>query len=421
VKPKRFMLIAGEASGDTLAAELIPALREQLTDIEATPTADYQPLHASLEPRFFGAGGPRMAAAGVELAFDMTAHSVIGLSDAVKNYFKFRRIFNQLYRLALEREPDAIICIDFFYFNASFARAIRNYTRPRRDWFHDWRPKIIQYVSPQVWASREERAREVARNFDLLLSIVPFEKDWYAKRVRRLRVEFVGHPILDRYGVQSSKLESGTPSSILDPPSSPLILLLPASRPKEVIRHVPVMLEALKILRSAVPTLRARMVLPNETLVRQARTLGLAPDLQIQAGDLPQSLSEADLALAKTGTITLDCAYFGVPTVTMYKTSRLTYEIVRRIVKVNTITMPNLLANEPIFPEFVQDAATPQNIAAAALELLRDEPRRAKMKMKLSQIIASLGSPGARERAAKAIIGLLPESSVARRTAELAS
>src|SRR5713226_2303910 len=125
MRPKRFMLIAGEPSGDILAAELVQALREELTNLEATPTTDYQPLHASLEPRFFGAGGPRMAAAGVELAFDMTAHSVIGFWDAFKNYPTFRRLFNQLYQLALEHEPDAIICVDFFAFNGRFAHAIR--------------------------------------------------------------------------------------------------------------------------------------------------------------------------------------------------------------------------------------------------------------------------------------------------------
>src|SRR5437016_14603859 len=110
------MVIAGEASGDLLAAELVKALQEEVTNAQSTPTADYQPLHASLEPRFFGAGGPRMAAAGVELAFDMTAHSVIALSDVLKNYFTFRRLFHQLFELELEREPDASICVDFFGF-----------------------------------------------------------------------------------------------------------------------------------------------------------------------------------------------------------------------------------------------------------------------------------------------------------------
>src|SRR2546421_1543436 len=170
------MLIAGEASGDLLAAELVQALRDELAEAEAVPTNDFQPLHTSLEPRFFGAGGPRMAAAGVELAIDLTALSIIGLSDAAKNYFKFRRIFQQLHHLALEREPDAIICVDFSGFNRRFAHAIKGYVRSRQDWFHDWAPKIIQYASPQVWASRSGRAYQMARDFDLLLSIIPFEK-----------------------------------------------------------------------------------------------------------------------------------------------------------------------------------------------------------------------------------------------------
>ena len=141
-----------------------------------------------------------MAAAGVDLAFDMTAHSVVGLSEVLKNYFKFRRLFHQLFQLALERQPDAIICVDFSGFNRRFAHAIRQYTRAHADWFHDWNPKLIQYVSPQVWASREGRAYQMARDYDLVLSIFPFEKDWYAKRVPQLPVEFVGHPIVDRYG-----------------------------------------------------------------------------------------------------------------------------------------------------------------------------------------------------------------------------
>src|SRR6266705_5494609 len=127
MRPKSFMLIAGEASGDMLAAELVQALRLELLEAEAILTTDFQPLHGSLEPRFFGAGGPRLAAAGVELAFDMTAHSVIGLSGAVKNYLKFRRLFQCLRILALEREPDAIICVDFAGFNRRFAHAIQQH------------------------------------------------------------------------------------------------------------------------------------------------------------------------------------------------------------------------------------------------------------------------------------------------------
>src|SRR2546429_3889531 len=129
MKPKTFMLIAGETSGDMLAAELVQALREDLLERESETTNDYQPLYTSLEPRFFGAGGPRMAAAGVDLAFDMTEHSVIGLADAIKHYLKFRRLFNRLYLSALERQPDAIIGVDFSGFNLPFACAIKAYTR----------------------------------------------------------------------------------------------------------------------------------------------------------------------------------------------------------------------------------------------------------------------------------------------------
>jgi lipid-A-disaccharide synthase len=416
MRHKTFMLIAGEASGDLLAAELVYALREEFAACEPILTHDYQPLYASLEPRFFGAGGPRMATAGVDLAFDLTAHSVTGLSDVLKDLLKFRRLLVQLYELALEREPDAIICVDFGAFNLRLAHAIREYVRYHQDWFHTWNPKIIQYVSPQVWASREGRARQIARDFALLLSIIPFEKEWYAKRVPQLLVEFVGHPIVDLYasakcGLRSAEAGAG-PSSILHRPSfsaePPLIVLLPGSRPGELSRHLPVMFGALAILRASFPNLRARMVLPTETLVQQAKSFGLPADVDVQSGGLPESLAQAHIALASTGTVTLECAYFGVPTVAMYKTSWMTFQVARHLVTVKHLAMPNLLAKEEVFPEFLQHAATPENIARAAVGLLRDDARRTRIKSKLAESVASLGPPGASHRAASAILRLLP-------------
>src|SRR5207248_7752326 len=147
MRPKTFMVIAGEASGDLLAAELVKALRAELNSAEDQPTHDVQPLHANLAPRFFGAGGPRLAEAGVELAFDLTAHAVVGLIEVLKNYRKFKRLFEQLAQLAVRREPDAIICVDFSGFNRRFAHRIKNYVRARRGPFSNWEPKIIQYVS----------------------------------------------------------------------------------------------------------------------------------------------------------------------------------------------------------------------------------------------------------------------------------
>ncbi len=395
------MLIAGEASGDLLAAELVEALRRELNREPLACTWDYQPLRASLEPRFFGAGGPQMAAAGVELAFDLTAHSVTGISDVLKNYAKFRRLFNQLYQIAREREPDVIICVDFSGFNRRFGHAIQQYTRSRQDWFHDWNPKVIQYVSPQVWASRENRVYQMARDFDRVLSIFPFERDWYAARVPELRVEFVGHPIVDRY----QHLQKSESSTVVA--ASPTVLLLPGSRPHELARHLPVLLQALDKMRAAMPQIHAQLVLPTEALLTQAKSNGLPATLEIRVGGLAEALLKADLALASTGTVTLECAYFGVPTVALYKTSWLTWQIAKRIVTVKYAAMPNLLANQEVFPEFIQDAASADNIARAALELLRDQQRRQKIKKQLTEVAASLGPPGAARRAAEAIVETL--------------
>ena len=266
--PKRFMLIAGEASGDMLAAELVRELRAGI-DRRRTYTHDLQPLQADLAPRFFGAGGPCMAAAGVELAFDMTQHSVIGLSDVLKNYFKFKRLFDQLFKIATEREPHVIICVDFSGFNRRFAAAIKQHVRARRGTFNNWEPKIVQYISPQVWASREERAYQIARDFDLLLSIFPFEKQWYAARVPRLRVEFVGHPMVDRH----ASAERGVRSEELSALENPLVLLLPGSRKRELERHFPLMVEAFAKISRTLPAARAVAVLPNERLATIARTI----------------------------------------------------------------------------------------------------------------------------------------------------
>ena len=398
--PRRFMLIAGEPSGDMLAAELVTQLKSTISR-QSSYATDVQPLRADLAPRFFGAGGPRMMGAGVELAFDMTQHSVIGLTDVLKNALKFRRLFQQLFHVALERQPHAIICVDFFGFNGRFANYVMNYIREQEGTFNNWHPKIIQFVSPQVWASREGRADKMARNFDLLLSIFPFEKDWYAARLPKFPVEFVGHPMIDRYRLSPEFTPKSDPPGV---PPGPLILLLPGSRPAELERHLPVMFGAVRILRRTVPDARIRLVVPLPELVDQAAGFLPPPDLETRCGGLAESLSEATLALASTGTVTMECAYFGVPAVTLYKTSLFNYQVAKRIVKVKWLTMPNILADAPLYPEFIQGAASAENIARAALDLLKDAARREKVRARLGEIVSTLGGPGAACRAAEAIM-----------------
>jgi len=167
------------------------------------------------------------------------------------------------------------------------------------------------------------------------------------------------------------------------------------------------MLDAWAILRRVIPNLNARMVLPDEALVQQAKELGVPESVRVQCGELPNALIQSDVAVASTGTVTMECALFGMPTVALYKTFWGNFVIAKNIVKVKYLAMPNLLANEEIFPEFIQHSAAGDTIAQATLELLRDDARRARVKARLSEIMASLGEPGANLRAAKAIMYLL--------------
>jgi lipid-A-disaccharide synthase len=371
--PKTIMVVAGDPSGDAIAADLVRALAAALP---AT--------------RFIGAGGPRMAEAGVANSFDLTADAVIGLSDVLQKLPRFGRYKRELTRLAAAQKPELIILVDFSYFNQKLARALRRQGCP------DWRPRIVKYVSPQVWASRPGRAAGMARDFDLLLCLFPFEKDWYARHVPKFRVEFVGHPMFDRYPAPARK-----PSQV------PSVLLLPGSRRAELKRHLPVMLGAACLIAAKHPA-RFRLVAPSEEMAALVRAFpsGAGPEIEIQIGHLEKALSETTVAIASTGTVTLECAYFGVPTVALYKTSLQTYLIARQVVTVKYLSMPNILAGEALYPEFIQHQATAANLAGAAWELLANPARRAEIQAKLARVISTLGGPGAADRAAAAILKL---------------
>jgi lipid-A-disaccharide synthase len=196
-----------------------------------------------------------------------------------------------------------------------------------------------------------------------------------------------------------------------DASDSPVIVFLPGSRPSEIKRHLPVMNDVLKHIHSALPKAHAVMVL-SDRLAVLARQLGLAGEFELRP-NLSQELARADLAVAKSGTVTLECAFFRVPTVVMYKASVLTYVAAKCIIQVKWVAMPNILANEEVFPEFIQSKATAENIARAALELLRDTARRNRVKARLGAIAASLGEPGAAQRAADEILKLLETKSAA--------
>ncbi len=384
VKPLEFMLIAGEPSGDLLAGELVEALRREVAARGAPP------------PRFVGAGGPRMADAGVELVLDLTRFAIIGLADVLRNLWRLRQILEQMLDLACSRRPDVIICVDYGGFNRRFAAALRSRLRGDR------RPQLVQYVSPQVWASRPGRARTLARDLDLLISILPIEKPWYARRFPELRVEFVGHPIVDRHPAARTA----------EPPQvdgAPRVVLLPGSRPSEVFRHWPLMVEAARRVHRE--TRAAWVAVFNDDVIRRlaldADDAG-GLDLRTRVGGLSEELSRAVLAVASTGTVTLECALWRVPTLAIYKASWSTYQIARRIIRVRHLALPNLLARQPVMPEFLQDNATADVIAAEIGRLLRDSDLRRSIREDLSEVAAQLGPSGAAGRAAHAILSLLP-------------
>ena len=379
---KSFMLIAGEASGDTLGAELVKALRAEAPDDKLT---------------FFGAGGPKLAAAGAKLAFDLTAHAVVGIVEVLKNYGKFKNFFDQLLALALEKKPGYIILIDYPGFNLRFAKALKQKVRSLSKTDSNWSPKIIYYVSPQIWAWHESRIHQITRDIDLMLAIFPFEKAWYAQRKPNFKVEFVGHPLVDRYAPEKERLAALQ--------KEPTLLLLPGSRVREIKKHLPVMLEAARRI-TAEQKIRLRVVLPSPAMQNLARSVADLFGVAVQTGELATALASATAAIAASGTVTMECAYFQVPTVVIYKTSWSTYLLGRTFIGVKYLAMPNLLADQQIYPEYIQSQANPENIYQATKDLLNNPTRRATIKSQLQTVIATLGEPGASHRAAQAILSL---------------
>ena len=388
---RTILMIAGEASGDTLGAELIESIRQK-------------PKGENIN--FIGAGGPKMEAAALRSEFDLSEHAVVGIWEVLKNYFKFRRLFRQLFELATRREPDAIVLIDYPGFNLRFAKAIRRYNTHGDGAFGGWQPKIVCYVSPQLWAWKEGRIKQIAKDIDLMLSIFPFEKDWYAERVPAFSVKFVGHPLVDRYPLtkQDKKNLPLNPDLFTEQPT---VLLLPGSRRREIQKHLPVMLDAAKIVSKKIK-IRLSMVLPsNEMLVLAKQHISTDTEINLKVGGLAKALDQASLAIASSGTITMECAWFQVPTVVLYKTSPMTHLLAKALLKVPYLAMPNLLAAEELFPEFIQSNANAGNLAKASIRLLMDKSERARILNGLDRVANQLGQPGAVNRAAQAVLGAL--------------
>lgn len=370
--PKSIYFVAGEASGDNHGAALMRALREVGPDL-----------------LFTGRGGPQMKALATNEFHDwIDQAAVVGLWDVLKNYGYFRRQFAETLHEIQSTRPSAVVLIDYPGFNLRLARALSR-LRPR--------PRILYYISPQVWAWNRGRIIHMARWLDLMLCIFPFEAELYNKS--GLRTIFVGHPIRERLEPLRIKAER-------DPN---LVALLPGSRRREIRKIFPIMLETALRLRRTRLHLRFEIAAASSELANAIeghfrRCPNERQFFEIKIGQTADTLQRAAVGMVASGSATLESAYFGLPFVLLYKVSWLTYFAGRCVVRVKYLGMPNVLANRPIVPEFIQHQARPDAIAETLGHLLDDPAARAAMAKSFDGIIASLGEGGASRCAASTIV-----------------
>jgi lipid-A-disaccharide synthase len=377
------MIVAGEASGDAHAASLVRALRER------APQTDLQ---------FFGATGREMRAVGVEPTVRSDDLSILGLAEIGRALPRFWRAYGALKRAAIERAPDAVVLVDWPDFNLRLARALRS--RGTR---------VIYYISPQLWAWRSHRVRSIRRDVDLLLTILPFEKEWYDARGVH-HVEFVGHPLAGAVHARMSREEFCLTHEM--DVKRPIIALLPGSRHKELERILPPMLEAASLLHEKRPDIQFALALaPGRSLeeaeahLSNARRSGLALPLtlRIVQNETREALCAADAAAITSGTATLEAALLCVPQVIVYKESLLNWHILGSLINTEHYGLTNLVAGERLATELIQNDLTGERLAEELFALL-DEERNRQFRERLNDATGKLGAGGASLRAAEAVL-----------------
>jgi lipid-A-disaccharide synthase len=366
---KTIYFVAGEASADNHGAALMRALR-----------AGDPNLH------FIGRGGPQMqAVAGGDFRNWIDKSGVLGLWEVIKHYGYFREQFYDTLREIESSKPDAVVLIDYPGFNLRLARALSRSSH---------KPKIIYYISPQVWAWNRGRIKKMARWLDLMLCIFPFEADLYNES--GLRTIFVGHPMIER--LRSQKFATERDPNVIG--------LFPGSRAREVRKIFPILIDTARELRRPKPDLRFEVAAASAELAAEMERI-LSPEdrhlFEIRVGQTAEIMQRAFAGIVASGSATLESAYFQMPFVLVYKVSWPTYFAGKLLVKVKYLGMPNVLAAKEVVPEFIQNRARADEIANAVLRLIDDAYARQQMLWEFDKIAAQLGDSGASERAAKAI------------------
>ncbi len=370
--PLKVMIIAGETSGDHHGAGLVAAMRQIDDNIV-----------------FLGIGGPAMAQQGVQIVVDAANLSVVGITEVFSRLPGLLGGMRTVKRAVAEKRPDLVILIDFPDFNLHIARHVKRYKIP-----------VLYYISPQLWAWRSGRIKTIRRYVDRMAVILPFEKEFYDRH--GVPVTFVGHPLLDHIP-PPVKTAGDNPDA--DKKERCIIGLLPGSRGQEIRRNLPVMLAAASRLNrrehkgfafvvSVAPGIDVDWI---EDFIRPYRD---TVDIETERAGVEKVLTRCSLAVAASGTVTLEAAIYGVPMVIVYRVSPVSFFLGRSLIRVKFIGLANIIANRPIVPELIQHDATPGNIASVVSSILGDVGKYEQTREDLRWVREQLGEPGASRKTA---------------------
>ena len=338
-----------------------------------------------------------MEQAGVKILFSSSDMAVVGLTEVITRIRIIIRAAIRLKSIIKYRRPDLLILIDYPDFNLHIARIAKRYKIP-----------VLYYISPQVWAWRSGRVKKIARLVDRMVVILPFEEAFY--RQRGVKVDYVGHPLLDICPADENKdpamvdLRAGH--------DYPVIGLLPGSRKAEVMSLLPVMLKSAEIIRERYPAMRC--VLPLASTIESGFVQSLISKSSVRVkvvqGNVYDVLHTCHAALVASGTVTLETAIMEVPMVIVYRVSPISYRVGKMMIKVPFIGLVNLVAGEAVVPELIQDEVTPERLADEVMTIIEDSDVREKMINKLKAIKRRLGRGGASDKTAGIALEMIRSS-----------
>jgi len=369
--PRSILVSAGEASGDYYAAELVRELRRRWPECD-----------------FFGCAGPHLREAGVEAVIRSEDLSVVGIVEVLGHLPRIWLRFRELIRAAAKRKPDLAILTDSPDFHFRVARKLKRLRIP-----------VVYLVAPQVWAWRKGRVKTMRRFIDQLLCIFPFEESFF--RQHRVPVTYIGHPLATRVRPALSRAEFFRKHKL--PDGRPLVAVLPGSRRSEALRHLPELVRAAEILGKDRPLSFILPAPPTCGAAFFAEHLDGSTIRPIE-GEAWDAMAHCDVALAASGTVTVEAALLGTPMVTFYRVTGASWAIGKLLVDVPFYSMVNLIAGKRVVPELMQNEVTGERIAAETARLLDNAGERAKMKEELARMSVLLSGTGdAIVRAADAV------------------